>query len=475
MPSPTPPSSRSAPLTLLCTSLLLLALVLAAKPVAAQGTYTPQVFNAATDTGQDFTTVPVNTAWNASNGINQTVWNHIFWDGGTNNPGPQFYFAGSTGLWITSSSALGWPNTGMMQEDTVCSAGFGYGDFHWRSAEGQSAAGPGSNQIMWPADGDPGWPGIIKGSSDNHIGEVDISEVNYASNDTLFSTFHYFDANASGNNGQIMNVPDTFPAGSGDMTAMHDFDAIWGPGSLVIKIDGVVQMSAPTAQVRADYAHGGCNYTLGAQMAMQATGYDKTPDNWIEIANMWWSAKDGTTQPVTNSMSISAPSGLVAGSNATLSIASNYAVSKNVTVTVGGASYTLPVSGSGTSYTVTIPGTDTVAGTYQVQVTDGATKSNAISVMFSASNPGGALQIESLTYTSSSLTLLGTVYQSVAGGIRFLIDGKYVGVLRDSSPVGTHNLTYVFPTAPSSGSHTVTYYINGEQSTTSVTGTFTAP
>ncbi len=124
---------------------------------------------------------------------------------------------------------------------------------------------------MWPADGDPGWPGIIKGSSDNHIGEVDVSEVNYASNDTLFSTFHFFDPNASGNNGQIQLVPITFPAGSGDMADMHDFDVIWGPGSLLIKVDGVVQLSAPAGQVRADFAHGGCNYTLGAQMAMQAT------------------------------------------------------------------------------------------------------------------------------------------------------------------------------------------------------------
>ena len=197
MPSPTQSSSKPAFVRLLISSLIF-PLILATPAVTAQSTYTPQVFNSSIDTGQDFTTVPVNTAWNASNGINQAVWNHIFWGGGTNSPGPQFYFSGSTGLWITSSSALGWPNTGMMQQDTTCSAGFGYGDFHWRSAEGQSAAGPGSNQIMWPADGDPGWPGIIAGSTDNHIGEVDISEVNYASNDTLFSTFHYYDASVSG-------------------------------------------------------------------------------------------------------------------------------------------------------------------------------------------------------------------------------------------------------------------------------------
>lgn len=460
----------------LFTILLALPLLLAVptKLVAQSGTYTTQVFNASVDTGQDFTTVPVNTSWNASNGINQQLWNNIFSYGGT-NPGPQFWFSGSTGLWISSSQSLGWPSTGMMQQPSGCAAGFGYGDFHWRSAEGQSAAGPGSNQIMWPADNDPGWPGIIKGSTDNHIGEVDVSEVNYASNDTLFSTFHFYDATASGNNGQIMHVPVTFPAGTGDMTAMHDFDVIWGPGSLVIKADGVVQMSAPTTQVRPDYAHGGCNYTLGAQMAMQATGYDKTPDNWIEIANMWWSPVDGTIQPVNNSLSISAPTGLTAGNSATLSISSNYTVSPTVTVKVGTTSYTLPTAGSGTSYTVTLPGADVVAGTFQVQVIDGATKSNVISMTVAAATPTGALQIDSLVYTSSSLTLTGTVYQSVAGGISLLVDGKYVGVERDSSPIGTHHLAYVFATAPATGNHTATYYLTGQESTTSVTATFTAP
>ena len=473
MPSPKQPPFK--PNSLRLTVLTLAFLVLAATAATAQSAYTPQVYNSSTDTGQDFTLVPMNTAWNASNGINQKIWNNIFWNGGTNNPGPQFYFAGSTGLWIASKSALGWPNTGMMQQDTTCSAGFGYGDFHWRSAQGQTAAGPGSNQIMWPADGDPGWPGIIKGSSDNHIGEVDVSEVNYAQNDTMFSTFHYFDPNAPYNNGQIQHVPITYPTGSGDMTAMHDYDVIWGPGSLVIKADGIVQMTAPTGQVRADFAHGGCNYTLGAQMAMQATSHDSAPDDWIEIANMWWSATDGTTSPQTHSLSISAPSGIVAGTNATLSIVSNYAVDKNVTVTVGSSSYTLPVTGTGTSYTVTLPATDVVAGTYQVQVVDGTTKSNAITLTVAASSSGQALSITSLNYTASNLTVNGVVYQSVAGGIRFLIDGKYVGVLRDSSPIGSHNLGAVLSTAPSSGSHTITYYLNGEQSTTSVTGTFTAP
>ncbi len=255
--------------------------------------YTPQVYDSSKDTGQDFTAVPVNTAWNSSKGINQKIWSNIW--------GNSFWFSGSNGLWITSTQAAGWPSTGMMQMPTSCAAGFGYGDFHWRAALGAGNEGPGPNMIMWPADNDPGWPGIIANSDDNHIGEVDVFEINYGSNGTLYSTFHFYNGSVGGHNGQIMHTPDTFLAGN--MTAMHDYDEVWGPGSLVLKIDGVVQMSAPPTQVRADYAHGGCNYTLGGQMAMQATGYDHTPSDWVEIAGMWWSATDqsagsGTSTPI---------------------------------------------------------------------------------------------------------------------------------------------------------------------------------
>ena len=123
--------------------------------------------------------VPANTAWNASNGINRSVWNNIW--------GNQFWFSGAkTGLWITSSAASGWANTGMMQQDNNCASGFGYGDFHWRAAIASASQGPGENMIMWPSDGDAAWPGIIKNSDDNHISEVDISETNYARNGTSF-------------------------------------------------------------------------------------------------------------------------------------------------------------------------------------------------------------------------------------------------------------------------------------------------
>ncbi len=256
--------------------------------------YTPQTFDASKDTGQDFTTVPANTPYNSAAGINQKIWSNIW--------GNHFYFAGSSGLWITSSAAGGWPTSGMMQVPTSCAAGFGYGDFHWRAAIGDKNQGPGANMIMWPADNDPGWPGIERNSDSNLIGEVDVFETNYGSNGTTYSTFHFYNGSVGGHDGQIIHSPDTYL--TGDMTAMHDYDEVWGPGSLVLKIDGVVQMSAPPSQVRPDYAHGGCNYTLGGQMAMQATGYDHTPDDWVEIAAMWWSATDqsaggGTSVPIT--------------------------------------------------------------------------------------------------------------------------------------------------------------------------------
>lgn len=47
-----------------------LGLISAAVPA---GAYTPQLFDTSKDKGQDFTAVPVNTPWNASNGINRTI------------------------------------------------------------------------------------------------------------------------------------------------------------------------------------------------------------------------------------------------------------------------------------------------------------------------------------------------------------------------------------------------------------------
>ena len=264
-----------------------LAVILAAAPAAA---YQPQIFNAAKDTGQDFTTVPANTPPLGSAGMNRNVWHNVFWSGSA----PQLRFTGKTGLWITSQASLKWPSTGFMGLDNSCSAGFGYGDFHFRSAIGSANTGPGANEVLWPADGDPGWPGIIKGSDDDHISEADALETNYGSNGTEYTTFHFYSGTASGHNGQMLHTPITFPSGSGTMTAFHDYDIVWGPGSLVVKADGIVQMSAPPTQVRNDYAHGGCNYTLGAQEAMQATSLDKTASVALEIENMWWSATDGS-------------------------------------------------------------------------------------------------------------------------------------------------------------------------------------
>lgn len=392
--------------------------MLAAAATSAHA-YTPQVFDATKMTGQDFTAVPMNTSPLGSGGINRAVWSNIW--------GSNFWFGGpSTGLWITSSAAAKWPNTGMMQATTSCAAGFGYGDFHWRAQIANGNQGPGENIIMWPADGDAAWPGVIKGSSDNHIGEVDVTETNYARNGTSFSTLHFYNGSASGNNGQIMHLPITFPVG--DMTTMHDYDEVWGPGSLVLKVDGVVQMTAPPTQVRADYAHGGCNYTLGAQMAMQATGYDLTPTVGLYLANSWWSATDGS-------------------------------------------------AGSGTSVPITqpvAPAAPVVPGVPVTPVTPAAPTTPAVPVAPVEPLPPAAhsapLSITSVGYTNGVLSAV--LSQGVAGGIRYAIDGKYAGVLRDSSTVGTHNVSAAVK-PPST--HTVTFYINGAETTSAVTGSFTVP
>jgi len=382
------------------TALASLCLLAAALPAAA---YTPQVFDTSKDTGQDFTAVPANTAWNASNGINRKVWNNIW--------GSQLSFSGpSKGLLVSSSAAAKWPNTGMMQATTSCSAGFGYGDFHWRAAIASANQGPGENMIMWPADGDGAWPGIIKNSDDNHISEVDVSETNYARNGTSFATFHYYNANTAGHNGQIMHLPITFPVGN--MTSMHDYDEIWGPGSLVLKVDGVVQMTAPPTQVRADYAHGGCNYTLGAQMAMQATGYDVTPAVGLYLANMWWSATDGS-------------------------------------------------AGSGTSVPIAQPAPTPTPTPAPTPVT---TTSPVLTVAASSYT------------TPAKLHVTVAKAEGKSGTLQLSVDGTYLGTIADNAPDGTLALGYSFGTAPAAGMHSFKISINGDTNPAdAANGTFTVP
>ena len=474
-----------------------LGLVSAAIPAAA---YQPQVFDPSHDIGQDFTAVPANTAPLGSGGMNRNVWHNIFWSGSA----PQLQFTGSTGLLITSQASLNWPSTGFMTLDNSCSAGFGFGDFHWRSAIGSAKMGPGANEIMWPADGDPAWPGIIKGSDDNHISEVDVLETNYGSNGTEYSTFHFYNGAAAYHSGQMVHNPISFPAGSGDMTAMHDYDVVWGPGSLVVKVDGVVQMSAPPTQVRNDYAHGGCNYTIGAQEAMQATSLDKTPSVALQIANIWWSPTDGSagsgtstpiaapapTPPASTQAPVPAavltgslPSPLLTGTQ-TVSGKGGKAGLQLERISQG--SYTAPGSSGWVKATVQADGSWTAslvfdkAGTLAhvfaaqggstavVDLVDGTPAAPPASTVPAPTPPAtpvpAGLSISSVVKNGGLLLMTGAKQIGKAATLREYMDGKYLGTLRDNFADGPFSMHIA---ATAAGSHNLKLTLDGSTATAS--------
>jgi hypothetical protein len=357
--------------------------------------------------------------------------------------------------------------------------------------------------IMWPADGDPAWPGVIKGTDDNHIGEVDVSETNYARNGTAFATFHFYSATAGGHNGQIMHLPITFP--TGDMTSMHDYDEVWGPGSLVLKVDGVVQMSAPPTQVRADYAHGGCNYTLGAQMAMQATGYDVTPSVGLYLANMWWSATDGsagggTSTPISQPSPTPTPTPTLGALTGTLP-SPLYTGTQTVSGTGGKAglqleritrgTYNAPGSTGWVKATVKADGTWTAplvfdnagltahvfaaqgGSTAVVDLVDGTPTTppvvstptptpptpTAPSITPPSTTPSTAgLIISSVVEDGGQLLITGTKEIGKSATMREFMDGKYLGSLRDNLADGVFSFHIADVTA---GSHVLRLILDG--------------
>ncbi|MCA1664886.1 MAG: RICIN domain-containing protein [Myxococcales bacterium] len=235
--------------------------------------YAPAQFNAATSVGQDFTTT---SDWDRS------VWTHQY--------GTGYWFSKtSNGVLLSMSASTGWQTTAIQQLTVAgnCAAGFGYGTFHYRAGipAAQKGQGPGVNLILWRMDND--W---IDGQLGNVITEDDIMEA-WSGNGQGTATRHYYDAAKvnGGTNGQIFS-------GLGDVTGLHDYDEVWTTGRMTLYKDGVKVSELTGGQVPKDYAHGGCNYSMGAQV-INPTGYTQVayPTVQLWLANAWHS--NSTTAP----------------------------------------------------------------------------------------------------------------------------------------------------------------------------------
>ena len=253
--------------------------------------HTPEVFDPNVDQGQDFTTVPAGTG---AEGISPMF---VAFTDGTQGLNNQFWFGGASGLWIMSANyeltnkGQPFPSSGFMTPTSTCAAGFGYGTYHWAAQVGYAPAqtnqNPGANLILWNADGT--WVNPAQGTQ---LSEVDALETwmnNVSGLGAPFQTMHFYAAGWPSNDGYMENFSVIYPPGT-DYTSYHDYDVVWGPDSLTMYIDGIPEMGAPPGYTPLDYAHGGCNKTLGAQLAMQSKQALFLPTAQLLLQNAWWTA-----------------------------------------------------------------------------------------------------------------------------------------------------------------------------------------
>jgi hypothetical protein len=429
-----------------------------AVPAAA---YTPQVFNPATATGQNFIT---------SSKFDTTVWTHQYGGG---------YWFPNNGtdpllLDMANYTSTPWTNTAIMQTPDGCSKGFGYGDFHWRAGIPAANANqqPGVNLILWRMDNQ--W---ITAALGHIVTEDDIMEA-WSANGTGDATLHYYNTAASPNGQNI--------TGLGLVTGLHDYDELWLAGSLVLKIDGVVIRALTGSQVPTDYKHGGCNYSLGAQV-IKPNGYTMQglPTVQLQLANMWWSASDGSggaTASTGNVGTISPPVIPAVTTGVSWNLTASYAYTSGtpgsikliVDGTVGPAQ---AASLAGNQLTVAGP-TTLSAGNHSIAIEDAVTSrivSTTETFAVSTRIPVNTqLTITGVDYSSlNMLTLSIKKATGSQGTLLYKDNGAYLGVLRGDANDGSMTLHWLYSTAPSRGVHTATVYI--PRGGPSVTTTFTVP
>lgn len=223
-------------------------------------TFSPPVFNPATDMGQDFTVDKV---------INPKFFPNV---GG---PSGGRWASGSkpTGLLQTMGAATGWLYNAI-QGITVAGSernvgDYGYGTFYIGGGIpiANKTQGPGVNWVLWRADNK--W---LQADMAGVITEVDIMEA-WNKDGTGTATFHFYDPTAPGHNGQIF-------VGLGDMTGTHHMALQWfkdGGGVRHMRLfkDGFMLKEIIGAQVPAAAIDGGCDYSLGSQV-IEPTGYTQS-------------------------------------------------------------------------------------------------------------------------------------------------------------------------------------------------------
>ena len=225
----------------------------------------------------DFTTV-INDDFTKDKSLNTSIWAEHW-----GNPN-QYWFTGtSAGLLLSGSSAAGWNPVGIEQLNTSKSGGEGYGLYSFTGYAGQAGQGVGICFLLWPADNV--W---LPSNKPGQASEIDILE-SWDGTKNGYSTLHYYQAGSNNNGQEIHQISNI------DLTKSHTYSMDWEAGSLTYYVDGV-EIYQNTSHVPLDYAHGGVNETMGAEVVNEAS-YQTTSTVQLYVQDISYSKPGASGSP----------------------------------------------------------------------------------------------------------------------------------------------------------------------------------
>ena len=391
----------------------------------------------------DFTTV-INDDFTKDKSLNTSIWAEHW-----GNPN-QYWFTGtSAGLLLSGSAATGWNPVGIEQLNTSKSGGEGYGLYSFTGYAGQAGQGVGICFLLWPADNV--W---LPSNKPGQASEIDILE-SWDGTKNGYSTLHYYQAGSNNNGQEIHQISNI------DLTKSHTYAMNWEAGSLTYYVDGV-EIYQNTSHVPLDYAHGGVNETMGAEVVNEAS-YQTTSTVQLYVQDISYSkpvASGGTTPvaPVKPAVTIalSAP-----GSAQEASVGAGVTVTETVTATGltsvyeevltktgavetayqavtlnsnGSASFSVHLAASGDTVRAVDSSTapTVTANSAAVNITD-----PAVVAPTPTPSPVMSFILSNIVHTSATQdTITVSKGTGVNQTIRAYIDGAYKGVLWDNAPDG---------------------------------------
>lgn len=309
---------------------------------------------------------------------------------------PDQYTFGNGALTLTGMQSENWNPVGFEQTPTGKSAGEGYGLFQFT---GYTNAGQGNGIcfIMWRADNV-----LLDTSTPNAATEIDILE-SWDKTQTGQSTVHYYNSGWPGGNGQSYNQFNL------DLTVPHTYSMDWERGSLTFYVDGQ-QIYQDTTHAPLDYADGGSNEVMGAQI-LNEVALVTTPTVQLHITNMSYSAPISTDPQVPNPVPSKPANG---GSSVTLGDGpQTYAAAAGAAVQAGSGNDTITATAGQVTVTGSSGGLTFVGGSSPSQVIGGAGSATISGGTGGGSYAGGAAGnnvLVSQGASGSNTTLTGGGY-----------------------------------------------------------------